>query len=148
MGGTDYVPDVSVDCKNGHGCAPAIRTGSWKLVLGWPGKDELIELPAPSGKPVPYGNDKGMGRDGNQAIGPHWKGYTKTAQSTCGEDTKPCLYNLDADPAEHNNIADEHPDIVASLTSQLHDAAQEAGPLGDIVPKNEYKKLLLPVVCQ
>jgi arylsulfatase A-like enzyme len=40
---------------------------------------------------------------------------------------EPRLYNLDADIAEHNNVADKHPDIVAKLLALANKMDEEIG---------------------
>ena len=46
-----------------HGCAPSIRQGDWKLLVGWPGDDQLVALPPDNESIVPC-ECKRVGRDG------------------------------------------------------------------------------------
>ena len=39
--------------KGCHGCAPSIRQGDWKLLVGWPGDDQLVALPPDNESVVP-----------------------------------------------------------------------------------------------
>ena len=52
-----------------HGCAPSIRLGAWKLLVGWPGEDQLVTLPPETESEVPYGLDGGVLRGEDQCIG-------------------------------------------------------------------------------
>lgn len=54
----------------------------------------------------------------------------------CNNHTSPCLYDLDTDPCEYNNVAAKYPDIVKSLFGELMDFAKAAQP-----PRNcpDYK---------
>ena len=64
----------------GHGCSPSIRKGPWKLLVGWPGEDQLVNLPPDNASFVPYGIDGGIVRNQDQAIGPHVSAAAATQQ--------------------------------------------------------------------
>ena len=54
----------------------------------------------------------------------------------CNNHTSPCLYDLDTDPCEYNNIAQLYPDMVKTLYAELMEFAGAAQP-----PRNcpDYK---------
>ncbi len=43
------------------------------------------------------------------------------AGGACDSAAAPCLFNLTADPCEHNNVASEHPGIVASMQARIQE---------------------------
>jgi len=135
--------------ENGHGCAPSMRIGKYKLIHTWPGGDSLIELTPLSDSPVKYGQTKGIVRNGDQALGPHWKGYNQTRQKeTCDPY---CLFDVSTDLSESHNLADD-PDlqsVIAQMEQRLQDEAATGFPVcsNPDVPKSTWKQLYLPIVC-
>ena len=133
----------------GHGCAPSVRYKRWKLLLSWPGDDELVPLPPPLSKPVPYGQDGGIVRSKDQCIAPHWKTPNSTHQNnTCSQD-HPCLFNVRDDPSETVNYAmyPAHQELIHNMTQILKDEAKTGAPYPDIVSEHDYKKIYQPMQC-
>ena len=87
----------------------AIRAGDWKLL-------QLTESAAadaaPSGKRVGAAAKKGNRRQAPQPTG------------------NSELYNLSSDPEERQNVANEHPDVVRRLKTQLDEYLKDAVPPG------------------
>jgi len=135
----------------GHGCAPSIRVGKYKLIMSWPGEDALIELPGPSIKSVAYGVDGGIVEPGtDHCISPHWKQYNSTHQNNTCIPPDICLFDVEADPHELVNLATvskEYKEIVKNLTSRLETISKDGPNFCDIVPKKEYKNNWLPIAC-
>lgn len=137
------------DCgkPGGHGCAPSLRVGKYKLLFSFPGEDELWLLDAPVPKGVPYGKSGGTVDPGtDRARGPHWKNGNRTApQTSClplGDSAvlaAPCLFDVESDPSELNNLnrgagAAQYAPLVASMTARLMAASADAAPYSDIIP--------------
>jgi len=106
-----------------HGCAPSVRRGRYKLLLGPPGLHWLSELPPSSQSEVPFGVSGGS----FDPQKPHecksdrhsYKSFLqelnrKQKEPLCSS-LSPCLFDVDADPSESTNIASQYPDIVAQL---------------------------------
>lgn len=144
---TDDVKCAKSAAESGHGCAPSMRLGKYKLIYTWPGGDGLIELTALSDKPVKYGNTKGVVRNGDQALGPHWKGYEVTHQKeTCDPY---CLFDVSTDLGEDHNLASDSSfqETIAKMEKRLQEEAATGAPLNDFVSKQTWKQLYLPIVC-
>lgn len=141
------------ECKKGpgHGCAPSIRVGKYKLIMSWPGEDALVELPKPSLHSVPYGIDGGIVEPGtDHCISPHWKEYNSTHQNNTCIPPDICLFDVEADPTEIVNLATvskEYQDIVKNLTSLLKSISKDGPDFNDIVPKKEYVAKWRPLAC-
>lgn len=141
------------DCPKGpgHGCAPSIRIGKYKLIMSWPGKDNLVELPPPSSTPIAYGIDGGIVEPGtDHCISPHWKEYNSTHQNNTCIPPDICLFDVDADPKELVNLAHagaEYKKIVKNLTDRLETISKTGPPFCDIVPKEEYRSKWKPLAC-
>lgn len=133
----------------GHGCAPSLRYKRWKLLLSWPGKDDLVPLPPPLSKPIPYGQDGGIVRGKDQCIAPHWKTPSKHQKNTCSRD-KPCLFNVHEDPSENANYAEDpaHQELIKNLTKILEEEAKTGAHYPDIVTEHDYKKIYVPMQCE
>lgn len=50
-------------------------------------------------------------------------GVRNSSLPTCGDHSSACLYDVENDPCEFNNIVNEQPDIVAQLKESLLDFA-------------------------
>ena len=144
------------DCasvKNSNGCSPSMRVGDFKIVYGWPGQDALVPLPPLSPTPVPYGRQGGIVRNGNQAIGPHWKQKNETHQSaTCMQGSTPsyCLFDVVADPGETRDLASDpnHKATLDRLVARLHEVSASAAPVCDTMTKEDFKNKILPQICR
>lgn len=55
------------------------------------------------------------------------KSSPEITQTECSA-AVPCLYNLNVSITEHDNVADEHPDVVAALVSRMIEVAEEYHP--------------------
>jgi len=119
-----------------HGCAPSIRVGRYKLLMSWPGGDDLWSLPPPGHRDIPYGQSGGVVEPGtDHAIGPHWGPGGVNQSATCSL-TKPCLYDVVSDVSESNNLGDDpqYAHIVANLTARLAVVSKTGSPYNYIVP--------------
>merc|ERR1719198_1691998 len=115
--------------ESGHGCAPSMRMGNYKLIHTWPGGDDLIELTPLSDSPVPYGQTKGIVRNGDQALGPHWGHYNQTHQKeTCDPI---CLFDVSVDLSESHNLADDPDlqDVIQQMQQRLKKEAKSGAPV-------------------
>jgi len=78
--------------------------GRWKLITGYPGWkpkwDGWISPPGFESEPAPRPAPPGDG-------------------DFCVE--APCLFDLDADPTEHNDVHAAHPDVVAKMMARLNE---------------------------
>ncbi|XP_077994395.1 arylsulfatase J-like [Glandiceps talaboti] len=92
----------------------ALRVGSYKIVVGnidyngWYRPDHLAEdfqskWNSTAGSPVIVDCGKKPGH----------------AMENCKPEEKPCLFDIDNDPCEYNNLANKYPDIVEGLLSRL-----------------------------
>jgi hypothetical protein len=91
----------------------AIRAGPWKLIVGYPGNgkqdwDGWKALPSPDGDgsggaEVPAGDVDGTAASGNA--------------THCRE--SPCLFNIEQDPQERNDVAQTMPLVVQQLHARL-----------------------------
>merc|ERR1712070_915866 len=121
---------------SGHGCAPSMRSGKYKIIYTWPGEDDLITLTPLAHKDIEYGQTGGIIRNGDQAIGPHWKGYNKTNQkSTCTPG--PCIFDVSTDLAEEHDLSSDPKlkDTIAAMTARLNAEAATGAPLCDVIDK-------------
>jgi len=124
-----------------------MRLGKYKLIYSWPGADGLIELTPLSKKPVEYGQSKGIVRNGDQALGPHWKGYEQTHQNeTCDPY---CLYDVSVDLGETQNLASraDLQDTIAAMKRRLQQEAATGAPVCGRVPSKDWNQVYLPIVC-
>jgi hypothetical protein len=86
----------------------ALRSGPWKLIAGYPGNgkaawDGWVPLKGPDGStPLVEGSQEG-GTD-------------------CVE--SPCLFNIDLDPNEHDDVAAKTPAVVQQLHARLLELAK------------------------
>lgn len=132
----------------GHGCGAAVRKGDWKLIIGDPGDDQLFEMPAlleserefMAGPPGACSADKIKGHARCRGL---WDGKTITHQSSKCDTHHPCLFNVKADPSEHENLAEEYPDVVEELTAVLTEAGTTEPPedFNDIVDDRDHRRL-------
>merc|ERR1712217_398972 len=90
-----------------HHSVRALTVGRWKLITGGY-MDELAKFPM--GTPMIGWSDYGNGW-GFQAIR-----NTYLSFKNCGAG---CLYDVIADPTERHNVAEQHPDQVATLKARL-----------------------------
>lgn len=83
--------------------------GQWKLHYGYPGWkdswDGWIEPPTAA----------------NDWLGKKLAASTPQDSSLCT--AMPCLFDIFADPTEHNDVAQDHPDIVATMVERLQELA-------------------------
>lgn len=80
----------------------AYRSGAWKLILGRPNCTN-IPLYVPFSDPCASG----------------WVHVNGTEIAPPPNSSRVWLFNIDQDPLEHNNLAEEYPDIVATLRSSI-----------------------------
>ena len=79
----------------------AIRVGDWKLITGQPNCSLL------GGKSFPDGCPSG------------WVYLNATMDLPPSNPSLVWLFNITKDPTEHNNVAEDHPDIVAELKAKI-----------------------------
>eukprot|EP01060_Flectonema_neradi_P020134 TRINITY_DN27668_c0_g1_i1.p1 TRINITY_DN27668_c0_g1~~TRINITY_DN27668_c0_g1_i1.p1 ORF type:complete len:554 (+),score=113.26 TRINITY_DN27668_c0_g1_i1:49-1662(+) len=105
-----------------------IRSGVWKFISGGPAGDSVVlEMPPLQPNPVPYGLTGGIIENGTNhctVLSPY-----KPSNTTHCRDS-PCLFNLQNDPQEKVNLADDpkYADIVSSLTKRLSEEGAKAMP--------------------
>jgi hypothetical protein len=84
--------------------------GQWKLHYGYPGWkdawDGWIEPPSAA----------------NNWLGKEVAASKPQDSSLCA--AAPCLFDIFADPTEHNDVAQDHPDIVQTMVARLQELAQ------------------------
>jgi arylsulfatase A-like enzyme len=145
---TDDVKCAKNASQSGHGCAPSMRSGKYKIIYTWPGGDQLIELTPLSKSPVEYGHTKGIVRNGDQALGPHWSGYKKTSQAeTCDPF---CVFDVSTDLGESHNLAKDPSlsDTISAMEKRLTEEATTGAPVCDFMQKHDFKKLYMPIICE
>lgn len=125
----------------GHGCAPSIRKGQWKLIVGWPGEDQLVKLPPENDSFVPYGIDGGIVRNQDQAIGPHWKQGGPSQNSRC---EPACLFDLSVDKSESHDLYATHSDIAQQLMARLLEVSKTGSPYNDFPYPQSWTE---PMMC-
>ena len=89
--------------QQGTGTAMAIRQNQWKL--------------------IPATENRGFGTRHNQSQNPLTTPMPPANQ--------PLLFDLDNDPGETTNLAEQHPDIVDALTERLDQLLKEPDPRGN-----------------
>ena len=128
------------DCRKGpgHGCSPAIRVGDLKLIVGWPGSDNLWSYDNLQKSPTPFGQKGGTCVSGtDRCTAPHWKQQNPGSgqKSKC---VPYCLFNvsLGADLHERNDLAGEDdPQLKAAakaMLARLDAEAKTGAPLAYI----------------
>ena len=141
-------------CKKGpgHGCSPAIRVGDLKLIMGWPGSDNLWKYDDLLKKPTPFGQQGGTCVPGtNRCTAPHWKQqHSGTGQSA--KCVPYCLFNVSVGAdlgEEHDLSASRDPALQAAATEMLKRLKEEAEtgvPLA-YIPGAEKNKTLSAAQC-
>lgn len=110
------------------GCAPSMRRGRFKLLLGWPGLDWLSFLPPLATNSSAFGHTGGRRLpDNDQHCQANlWRSSThcdtRGQASNCSL-SSPCLFDVTIDPSETYNRAHLFPEIVAELTKRLQTEA-------------------------
>jgi hypothetical protein len=102
--------DAECGSKKGNGfqaaCGASITVWPYKLLVGFPGDDRVVAVPAPHEIP--------------------------TTQPTTSRDlcvTQPCLFNIEKDPSESNDLAAKQPETVKTLRTRLEELSEpEAQP--------------------
>jgi len=99
-------------------CNAAIREGRWKLY--WPGDDASLKKDGARDNPSYV---RGITQ-------PHWEMPLdrQLDPPTTAPQPAPRLYDLDADPAEHQDLAAAHPEVVRTLRQQHDDWFAEIIP--------------------
>lgn len=94
-----------------------------------------------------YGKTKGVVRNGDQALGPHWKGYKQTHQTATCEPF--CLFDVSKDLAESQNLANDPSlsDEISAMEKRLTEEAATGAPVCDFMDKHAFKNLYLPIIC-
>jgi len=89
-------------------CAASITLWPFKLFVGFPGDHRVVRLK-------------------NTSLANSYSAPTKGSTDACV--TKPCLYNIEVDASEVNDLAAQKPDVVDRLVSRLKTlSAPEAQP--------------------
>jgi len=109
-----------------------IRMGRFKLILGDPGDSRVHRWPAPAAVPVPFGRSNGT-RDGylfedNRL---HCRSPADKTDSPTGSCRGlGCLFDLEADESESNNLINStaHAGVVKALTARLAEAGASGPP--------------------
>lgn len=102
--------DASCADVDGHGgfqasCGSGITVWPYKLLVGFPGDDRVVAMPAPNEIPS------------TEPLAP---------SDLCNQS---CLFNIEEDPSESNDLAASQPDRVQSLRARLEELSQpEAAP--------------------
>jgi hypothetical protein len=105
---------------------PAIRMGKYKLVGGHPGTDDtVVPWPAPGSKDTPFGLTSGSVEAGTD----HARAGGVTGATGSVVCSPWCLYNLEVDLAEQNDLAADptYAPVVAQLAARVA-AAGASGP--------------------
>eukprot|EP00039_Didymoeca_costata_P025533 m.13731 g.13731 ORF g.13731 m.13731 type:complete len:547 (+) comp4913_c0_seq1:133-1773(+) len=107
-------------------CAAAIRIGPFKLMLGYPGwPDKMFPLPMYLNQSV---HEDPINRNNASEI----------QNLRCHDG---CLFNVEEDPSEINDIKDQFPEIVANLTARLAVLGKQGLPRRHTTPND-------PRMCQ
>lgn len=87
-------------------CGASITVWPYKLLVGFPGDDRVVALPAPREIPA---------------------SEPTTSLDLCV--ARPCLFDVDQDPSESRDLAAEQPEIVQALRARLDELSEpEAAP--------------------
>ena len=103
--------------KVGLSCGVLIQ-GDWKLIWGYPGwRNEewngWIKPPTMTVEKTILGSVQAIVAASNSS-----HGISKQHGPHCELDA-PCLFDLDADPNEHDDVATEHPDVVRKMQARI-----------------------------
>jgi len=138
-----------VDCTRwGQSCGGAIRVGDYKLIVGYPGDNRALPLPATAeGWAELYVAEKEQAglAPGQSGGGPGLDGcnYTTGYRCPCHHlNGGPCLFDVVQDPSEKVNLANssEHKAVFAQLTARFKAVsatnAPQAGLVGDALTQD------------
>lgn len=134
-----------------------IRSGPYKLLVGYPGDARTVPVPPLSETPVAFGKTGGVIEPGtsDHAVAPGFPKPGKANTSWCGGpsaaslDDGFCLFNVEKDPNEENDLASDpsYRSIAEHLMAKLEAAALTGPPVSMIVQKEgPYKAAICEVM--
>lgn len=130
--GTDFGLDDFGDTRHNYSVLPHIEhvpdvyvMQDWNVINSKPLSDEMVAILKSLGRAVPEANPVII----------HCGEKPANASTNCLPKKAACLFDIDTDPCEYNNIASQYPDIVAQLEGRLNDYRKTM-----VTPKNKHLK--------